>query len=160
MDEESQCEEYLTSLLSSSRFLSIIPKLNGSNLLLRCKTCSMSDIEGNSQAFLEIYPFSITLCSNRIPLTLSDYERVISHELIHAYDYYYERYNLQTCSGLACSEIRAAREGECSKWFIHDYFKEQCIRNHAIRSTAVSSLLFSRCWIFYSYSILLESVST
>jgi Peptidase M76 family len=67
-------------------------------------------------------------------------EEAIVHELTHAYDYINGRCDFSTCEGLAYSEVRAAREAECSelsgKYFLFDWQKKQCVRDHAIRSTA------------------------
>lgn len=139
-----QCEETISSFLQS---LKLNKQLNqtiiNSKLLLKCSVCSSNGIEGNSQAYLEINPLQITLCVNRIKKKNNSYEKILKHELIHAYDYINQRYNLHTCNGLAYSEVRAAKVGECSDYFIHDYFKNKCIKDHAIRSTAVSYLYYS-----------------
>mmetsp|Transcript_18797 Transcript_18797/g.34834 ORF Transcript_18797/g.34834 Transcript_18797/m.34834 type:complete len:128 (-) Transcript_18797:385-768(-) len=38
---------------------------------------------------------------------------VLRHELVHAFDHCVKRRDLASCDGLACSEVRAAREAEC-----------------------------------------------
>lgn len=93
--------------------------------------------EIKAQAYLETNPLQIIFCSNKIELKRDVYEQILKHELIHAYDYIFNRCDFKTCNGLAYSEIRAARDGECSGYHIHDYFKNKCIKDHAINSTAV-----------------------
>ena len=59
-------------------------------------------------------PHVVAVCANR--LAAQDYEHIIVHELTHVYDNFSHsgrRLNLRDCEDLACSEIRAAREGEC-----------------------------------------------
>jgi len=56
------------------------------------------------------------------------------------YDYSSGRCDFSSCLGLAYSEVRAAREAECSsdaEYFITEYFRHRCIKNSAIRSTEV-----------------------
>jgi len=65
-----------------------------------------------------------------------DIVELLRHETIHAYDYIYHRYDFNSCDGLASTEVRAAREGECNSKFPIQWLKEACVRNHAIRSTA------------------------
>jgi hypothetical protein len=75
----------------------------------------------------------IVLCTNG--LHENDIEEAMVHELIHAYDYSKKRCDFKSCLGLAYSEVRAAREAECSGQFASQWLKNQCIRNRAIKST-------------------------
>mmetsp|Transcript_11655 Transcript_11655/g.14534 ORF Transcript_11655/g.14534 Transcript_11655/m.14534 type:complete len:131 (-) Transcript_11655:512-904(-) len=90
--------------------------------------------------------------------------RILMHEMVHAYDHCVSRKNLTSCEELACSEVRAAREGECRDNFNHGigelcgvlgvnplndefgngklgeicgWFKKKCAKEHAIRSTTI-----------------------
>jgi hypothetical protein len=92
----------------------------------------MDGTEGTARAFLSSRPFQITLCTNRLPV--ADIDEALSHELTHAYDYYYGTANFNTCEGLAYSEIRAARNGECAN--VWGLFKESCVEKYAVRATA------------------------
>jgi hypothetical protein len=136
----SQCEEIIRHLMAEPRFRNISSQLSGSNLLMKCRVCAEDGTEGKSRAYLEINPTQITFCANRIAPTHDSYQQMLSHELTHAYDYLKGKCDFDTCDGLAYSEVRAAREGECSGFFIHQSFRQKCIRDHAIRSTAVSDL--------------------
>ena len=60
----------------------------------------------------------------------------LTHELVHAYDYKLKRYDMFTCDGLAASEVRAAREAECSGEFPMQWFRNRCIKQRAKASTA------------------------
>jgi hypothetical protein len=134
----SQCEEIIHQLMAEPRYRNVTTQLNGSNLLMKCRICTEEGTEGRSRAFLEINPTQITFCANRIAKSHDSYRQMLSHELTHAYDYLTGKCDFETCDGLAYSEVRAAREGECSGYFIHHFFRQKCIRDHAIRSTAVS----------------------
>ena len=139
LSSNKQCEDFLSSILLSSKYLKLKSTLNLTSFQLECHNCSSIGIEGKSKAFIEINPLKIIFCSNRIKNTKESYEMILNHELIHIYDYSTKNSNLLMCNGLAYSEVRAAREGECSySFFIHSYFKNKCIKDHAIRSTAVS----------------------
>jgi hypothetical protein len=133
----SKCEVLIQDLMAQPRYQQLIQQLNGTNLLIKCHHCSDSGTEGKARGYLEINPLQITLCVNRIQSSKDSYEKILKHELTHAYDYLTKNSDLTTCSGLAYSEVRAARNGECSDYFIHSYFRNECIRKHAIRSTAV-----------------------
>jgi len=102
-----------------------------------CRKCSDSGIEGSARAFLEINPLGLTICSNRV-LSQEDVEESLRHELVHAFDYTRRRYDLTTCEGLAASEVRAARESECSadKGFMLPYMRERCIQTKAAIATS------------------------
>mmetsp|Transcript_16848 Transcript_16848/g.25338 ORF Transcript_16848/g.25338 Transcript_16848/m.25338 type:complete len:166 (+) Transcript_16848:139-636(+) len=128
-----ECEDIIRATLASDRFKSVVSKLSGSNLEVCCRVCSRQGVEGHARAYLEINPPKVVLCSNKIQP--KDVEELLAHELTHAHDYIFGKCDLETCKGLAYSEVRAAREGECNGFFLHDYFRKQCIRNHAIRST-------------------------
>jgi hypothetical protein len=134
----SKCENLVQDLMAQSEYQQLVTRLNGTNLLIKCHQCSDSGTEGKSRGFLEINPLQITLCVNRIKSSKESYEKILTHELTHAFDYLTKKCDLTTCEGLAYSEVRAARNGECSDYFILPYFRNECIRNHAIRSTAVS----------------------
>ena len=78
---------------------------------------------------------TINICADRIALKSSEVKSLLDHELVHAYDYSLQRCDFTTIKGLAYSEVRAAKVAECGGWFLHDYFRISCIKDHAIRST-------------------------
>lgn len=153
----SRCEEMVKDIMTDNRYKQILTQLSGSNLLIKCSVCPDSGTEGNSKGYLEINPLQITICTNKLRNTKESYQELLSHELTHAYDYLQDKCDFNTCEGLAYSEVRAAREGECNGFFLHDYFRHKCIKNHAIRSTAVSihSLSLS-CMLIISFSSVLR----
>lgn len=61
--------------------------------------------------------------------------RLLAHELVHAFDHS-RGLPLHACEGLAFSEVRAAREGECKGFFPHDWLRRRCVRLQAVDSTA------------------------
>lgn len=104
---------------------------------ISCQDCSRTapDMNNTTRAAIrDKFPLEIVLCCDR--LRGSQIEEVLVHELVHAYDYSHNRCNFSTCAGLAYSEIRAAREAECSKGFYpFEFMRQMCVRNVAIRST-------------------------
>jgi len=78
----------------------------------------------------------IVLCSNRL-YSKEDVEEVLVHELVHTYDVFINRLNLRKCNDLAYSEIRAAREAECSK--VHSswgkFANSICVKEKATSAT-------------------------
>jgi hypothetical protein len=92
---------------------------------ISCKVCDDNGIESKSKAYLNSNPLEIVLCTNR--LNKDSIEKAIIHESIHAYDFAKGKCDFSTCEGLAYSEIRAAREADCSdKWF-----KNLCIKRNS-----------------------------
>ncbi|XP_070559298.1 mitochondrial inner membrane protease ATP23 homolog [Ptychodera flava] len=87
----------------------------------------------------------IVLCQNNIQ-TQAGMDRVLTHELIHAFDHCRAKVNWNDVRHLACSEIRAANlSGECSFVMEHvgrfhrmqyGFMKhhQTCVKDRAIRS--------------------------
>jgi len=145
------------------------------NFTVSCFDCSQHDDEspyGKARAYFaaphlqdtesESKP-RIVVCSNRVESS-QDIKSVLVHEMIHAYDHCVSRKDLTKCEELACSEVRAAREGECRDNFnngfgelcslfgvnplnnsfndgslgeVCEWFKKRCIKEHAVRSTSI-----------------------
>ena len=74
-------------------------------------------------------------------LQSDDLPEALTHELVHAYDLSLKRCNFSSCDGLAYTEVRAAREAECNRYFPVAWLKNYCIKDAATRST---SNLFGR----------------
>ena len=78
-----------------------------------CKICGDRGPEGVARAFFGDDPVpSVTLCANRL-FGDAEVAEALVHELVHAYDYVAQGYDLSESPYLACSEVRAAREAEC-----------------------------------------------
>ncbi|GBG24210.1 Mitochondrial inner membrane protease ATP23-like [Hondaea fermentalgiana] len=54
----------------------------------------------------------IVMCANELR-SRGEVREALRHELVHAFDHCVSRRDLAEPNGLACSEIRAAREAEC-----------------------------------------------
>eukprot|EP00501_MAST-03F_sp_TOSAG23-6_P002126 GSMAST32.ASY1.ANO1.2222.1 assembled CDS len=117
-----------------------------SELPIIVRQCVKDGVEGNARAFFSD-PKSITLCANRLH-SEKDVTDVMVHEFVHAYDFLVLKKDLTDCEQLACSEIRANRDGECySKYAEQDnkgmyfvqklmkYKERTCTLNSAIRAT-------------------------
>ena len=104
-------------------------------LTITCRPCGDSGPEGSARAFVfGPTPLQIVLCTNRLPLMNSDaIESALIHELMHIYDIWTRRMDLQDCHQLAYSEVRAAREGECrAAWW-----PASCVKEQALTSTKI-----------------------
>ena len=77
-----------------------------------CRSCLTSGPEGSARAFVQAPPLSIVLCSDR--LTAAEIPEVIVHELTHVYDIASKKLDFAACDDLAYSEVRAARDAECT----------------------------------------------
>jgi len=97
------------------------------------RECLEDGVEGLARAMFALPP-SITLCSNRL-YNRDDIGESLVHEMIHAYDYLVRKMDFSDCDQLACSEIRANRDGECKgKWMV-EYFRRRCARRNAVCAT-------------------------
>jgi inner membrane protease ATP23 len=88
-------------------------------------------------------------------LTQSEWTRGITHELVHAYDHCRAEVDPQSCSHLACTEVRAANlSGDCD--FMADVLRggmrsltirghqQKCVRRRAEVSVAVHPQCLAR----------------
>ena len=132
------CEETLALVLGTKvpfkgddKYTHALDKLDKVKFKISCIDCSKRGVQ--ARGFLEVDPMAIKICADRIQST--EVQMLVNHELVHAYDYALGRCDFSTGQGLAYSEVRAAREAECSGWFLHDYFRTLCIKDHATRST-------------------------
>ena len=82
---------------------------------LKCRKCETTGPEAGARAFLMgPEPLSIILCHNRIHSNIDEIQEILTHELIHLYDVQTLQLDLSDCETVAYSEVRAAREAECT----------------------------------------------
>ena len=132
------CEEMVEKFYKSENKVNELSSKISTRPQISCQDCSKNapDINKTTRAAIRNkYPLEIVICCDRLMET--KIEEVLIHELVHAYDYSNNRCDFSTCAGLAYSEIRAAREAECSKGFYpFEFMRQLCVRDIAIRSTA------------------------
>ena len=128
------CQGIVDFALKDKTVMKLMTGVAGAQPQINCRRCDSSGIEGSSRAIiLNSVPLEIVLCSNR--LSKNEVKEALVHELIHAYDFSLNRVDFNTCTGLAHSEVRAAREAECKDEISLLGFKSRCIREKAKRST-------------------------
>eukprot|EP00616_Rhizochromulina_sp_CCMP1243_P010202 CAMPEP_0118966972 /NCGR_PEP_ID=MMETSP1173-20130426/4410_1 /TAXON_ID=1034831 /ORGANISM="Rhizochromulina marina cf, Strain CCMP1243" /LENGTH=220 /DNA_ID=CAMNT_0006915857 /DNA_START=102 /DNA_END=764 /DNA_ORIENTATION=+ len=113
------------------------PEGCGRPLRISCRDCRKDGVEGCARAFTEAEPMGVVLCTNRLE-SCHEVREVLRHELTHAYDYCVAGLDLFKCTALAYSEVRAARDAECSSYKDFPSFLGWIERNCA-RRTAVSA---------------------
>jgi hypothetical protein len=98
---------------SSNINQNVKPKIT--TIAIECQSCgSDTRAEAGARAYVKgPEPLSIVLCSNRLS-SQREIDEVLLHELIHIYDIKERKLDLTKCNQLAYSEVRAAREAECS----------------------------------------------
>ena len=108
---------------------------------VECRSCD--DFNGQVRGYFQHYPYNwfynpphkVVLCTNSNKSS-ADFNEALKHELIHSYDVSNKRYDLGDCHGLAHSEIRAARESSCKRYYLpFDFMNEVCIKLYAGAST-------------------------
>jgi hypothetical protein len=110
---------------------------------VECRRCLTEGPESGARAFVKgPNPLSIVVCSNRI-FSRSDMEQVLVHELIHVHDVRLLGMELRSCTELAYSEIRAAREAECYNYasWLPQQIPHHCIQK---RATVATNNLFPK----------------
>ena len=128
------CTTALQDALKDDQVKNLIAGLGlGGSPALTCRPCENYGVEGNARGFIVANPIEIVLCANR--LSKNDVKEVLKHELIHAFDFVNKRVDFNSCRGLAYTEIRAAREAECSDELAFLGIKSRCIRRKATAST-------------------------
>lgn len=110
--------------------------LSSNNMQVRisCRPCDSSGVEGKARGMTMNDPLEIILCTNR--MKKSDVKEVLRHEAVHCFDYHHNRCDFSTCEGLAYTEVRAAREAECNRYFPAQIFKNWCVEYHAKKATS------------------------
>ena len=108
--------------------------------LVQCRQCEDYGAIGGARAYVQAPPLSLNLCYNRLS-SKKEMEESLVHELIHVYDHIVANRDLRDCQQLAYSEIRAAREAECSEYFrgekfLCSWFRQWCVKTTAIKATS------------------------
>lgn len=132
VDSVRNGKPHVSSSNKEARLTELMVHLAAHHIQVTCDLCSDNGVEGTARAYASIDKgFQITLCANR--LRPGDVHEALLHEAVHAHDHLNRTADLTTLDGLAYSEIRAAREAECSdRWPI---LREGCIRDKASRAT-------------------------
>jgi hypothetical protein len=100
------------------------------------KSSSDEQVIDNSRAYIiNSDPMQVILCSDSLP-TPKAVDEALRHELTHVHDSLSKKCNFNDCEGLAYSEIRAARNGECFQYAWFPWWQERCVKEHASRSTS------------------------
>mmetsp|Transcript_3674 Transcript_3674/g.8036 ORF Transcript_3674/g.8036 Transcript_3674/m.8036 type:complete len:394 (-) Transcript_3674:45-1226(-) len=104
-------------------------------IVVECQVCgSDTRAEAGARAFVRgPEPLSIVLCSNRLS-SQREVDEVLIHELVHIYDVHSRKMDLRDCHQLARSEVRAAREAECSNSFTQ-FTANICVKDKATVAT-------------------------
>ena len=130
-----ECEEELQKALGTPRIAQLLKSINPSPIIscLDCNdNCDTRELQARA-LIRDSQPLQIDLCANKLPV--AKVEEALIHELIHAFDFSQHRCDFLNCEGLAYSEVRAAKFGECDSYRISQWLKRKCIRHHAIKST-------------------------
>ncbi|KAL3773000.1 hypothetical protein ACHAW5_001909 [Stephanodiscus triporus] len=104
-------------------------------IAIECAECkSDTRAEAGARAFVSgPEKLGIVLCSNRLS-SQAEVDEVLVHELVHIYDAHSRRMDLRDCRQLAYSEVRAAREAECSNRMT-SFTANICAKETATRAT-------------------------
>ena len=153
---QRQCEKRIQELQTSFQTFSdeYSDSLSSSNIILlrmlRSIQTRTSKLDIVCEEFVEsVHPPSVR--NARAYMTVCDYPRVIlfpselktirsidetlRHELTHVDDYLQGKHDLSTCSGLAFSEIKAARNAECFRYRFFPWIQDACITGIATSAT-------------------------
>ena len=136
--EISQCEiSVLKALKSSHRVKTLVNALNSSGCPfvphrhIACAPCDAPLTGGYDDTHNQVI-----ICSNTCKGD-QKVEEILSHELVHMYDYCTKKINFDQIEHLACSEIRAASLASCAKYNWNYRSFEHCVKAKAAHSVAV-----------------------
>lgn len=129
MVSRSDCEQIVRDLLASNEKLS----KRVSNIPVVCRSCPAGEVD-KACAYITDEP-EIVLCHNRLR-SRKKLGEALMHESVHAYDFSNQMCDFGTCEGLAYSEVRAAREGDCTGFYPFEWLRRECVMQKAISSTA------------------------
>jgi len=112
-------------------------------LQMSCRQCATTGPEGGARAYvMGPTPLSIVVCQNRLSKgsrvdQQHEMEEILTHELVHVYDVRQLQLDLRDCENLAYSEVRAARQAECSTLVDTSWYPYQswCIRQKSLTAT-------------------------
>lgn len=139
MDREiSQCEiSVIKALRSSLRVKTLVNALNSSGCPfvpdrhIACAPCDQALSGGYDDTHNQVI-----ICSNTCKSD-SKVEEILSHELVHMFDYCTKKVTFDRIDHLACSEIRAASLASCAKVNWNYWSFEHCVKAKAAHSVAV-----------------------
>jgi len=127
MDEKDKinCEINVIKALSSSpRIRLLVQALNDSDCpFLPSRHVACSPCDQSLSGGYDDQANQVIICSNNCK-TPEKVEEILSHELVHMYDYCTAKIDFSNPKHLACSEIRAATLTSCSK-FTWDFWTFQ-----------------------------------
>lgn len=149
MDCEVCQKEVALAMANNDTILNIIRTCKDQRVPVPQVTCRKCDDikEKGAKAFIVSgNPMEVVVCLNRGG-NPEDIATSLTHEMIHAYDYILNRCDFNTCKGLAFTEVRAAKYAECNGEKIN-WFRNNCIKRHAVNSTAV-------CFLFGGYAFII-----
>ena len=120
-------------IVSNDKLREMLKSKDGTELwTVQCKACVEPD-EKNARAYIT-NDSEVILCNNRLK-TKEKIEEALNHEAVHAYDFTNNRCDFNTCEGVAYSEIRAARNAECSGYYPFEWLRNSCIKATATNAT-------------------------
>ena len=140
MDSEiSQCElNVIKALKNSARVKFLVQALNKSGCPfsphrhIACAPCNQAISGGYDDTHNQVI-----ICANNCK-NETKVEQILSHELIHMYDYCTSKVDLDLVDHLACSEIRAASLASCVQYDFRKFWSfENCVKTKAAQSVAV-----------------------
>ena len=139
MDSEiSECEVNVMKVMQNSpRVKLLIQSLNRSGCPfiphrhIACAPCDKAISGGYDDTHNQVI-----ICANKCK-TETKVEEILSHELIHMYDYCTSKVDLDRIDHLACSEIRAAALASCVNYDWNFWSFENCVKTKAAQSVAV-----------------------
>lgn len=136
MTSIDECNTIVEDLQRSDpRVQVLLHNLFGENWKISCIVCSNYGIESKARAFITVDPSEIILCANKLGAK-REIKSALQHEAIHAYDYTKKRCDFSSCKGLAYTEVRAAREAECSGHYPFEWLRNSCIKTCATNATS------------------------
>ena len=143
MDKEN-CElNVLQALQSSERINKLLKALKSSGCpVVPSRHIACIPCDGNQSSLLGGYDLEhnqVVICQNKCK-NPKQVEEILSHELVHLYDFCTAKLDFSNVEHLACTEIRASSLVSCSsefKNFFQHWSHAECVKSKASKSVSV-----------------------
>ena len=139
--ELRSCEKRIAKALDSSPLIKILLKgmQNAGCVVNPARHFACENCSGEIAGGFDVRTNQVVICANQCR-TEEKVEQILSHELVHMYDFCTAQIDFANVDHLACTEVRAANLAHCRFLGGEGGFlasRESCVRERAAKSVSV-----------------------
>ena len=141
MEDKDNCElNVIQALQSSERINKLLKALKSSGCPVvpsRHIACIPCDDQSSLLGGYDLEHNQVVICQNKCK-NPKQVEEILSHELVHLYDFCTAKLDFSNVEHLACTEIRASSLISCSEFnFFQHWSHAECVKSKASKSVSV-----------------------